>query len=219
MKILLTSGGITNDSIKAALFDLVGKKPEDTSLVFIPTASNIEKCDKSWLINDLVNLNKLNLKAIYIADISAVEENIWRPQLESADIIFFEGGNVFHLMNWINKTNLNSLLPELLKNKVYVGLSAGSMVTCKDLALNISQKIYEEDLDQEINIPGLNYVNFYFLPHLNSPWFTKVRDNDYLREAAKDIKDKIYVMDDNSAIKIVDDKMEIISEGVWFEIN
>lgn len=219
MKILLTSGGITNDSIKAALFDLVGKKPEDTSLVFIPTASNIEKCDKSWLINDLVNLNKLNLKAIYIADISAVEENIWRPQLESADIIFFEDGNVFHLMNWINKTNLNSLLPELLKNKVYVGLSAGSMVTCKDLALNISQKIYEEDLDQEINIPGLNYVNFYFLPHLNSPWFTKVRDNDYLREAAKDIKDKIYVMDDNSAIKIVDDKMEIISEGVWFEIN
>jgi dipeptidase E len=72
-------------------------------------------------------------------------------------------------MNWINKTNLNALLPELLKNKVYVGLSAGSMVACKDLALNISQKIYEEDLDQEINIPGLNYVNFYFLPHLNSP--------------------------------------------------
>jgi dipeptidase E len=47
MKILLTSGGITNDSIKTALFDLVGKKPEDASLVFIPTASNIEKCDKS----------------------------------------------------------------------------------------------------------------------------------------------------------------------------
>ncbi len=219
MKILLTSGGITNESIKTALFDLVGKKPEDTSLVFIPTASNVEQGDKSWLIDDLINFKKLNLKAIHIADISAVEESIWRPQLESSDIIFFEGGNVYHLMNWINKTNLNSTLSELLKDKVYVGLSAGSMVACKDLVLNISQKIYEEDLDQTVNIPGLNYVNFYFLPHLNSPWFPKVKDNNYIREVAKDIKDKIYVMDDNSAIKILDDKVEIISEGVWFKIN
>ncbi|OWK26892.1 MAG: hypothetical protein US76_02160 [Parcubacteria group bacterium GW2011_GWA2_38_13b] len=56
MKLLLTSGGITNELIARALFDLVGKKPEDTSLVFIPTASNVEVGDKSWLINDLVNL-------------------------------------------------------------------------------------------------------------------------------------------------------------------
>ena len=50
MKLLLTSGGITNKSIADALFDLVGKKPEDTSLVFIPTASNVEKGDKGWLL-------------------------------------------------------------------------------------------------------------------------------------------------------------------------
>ncbi len=61
MKILLTSGGITNESIKTALFDLVGKNPEDTSLTFIPTASNMEQGDKSWLINDLINFKKLNL--------------------------------------------------------------------------------------------------------------------------------------------------------------
>ena len=46
MKLLLTSGGLTNKSIVKALFDLVGKKPEDTSLVFIPTASNVEMEDK-----------------------------------------------------------------------------------------------------------------------------------------------------------------------------
>ena len=69
MKLLLTSGGITNELIAMALFDLVGKKPEDTLLAFIPTALNVEVGDKSWLINDLVNLKKQNFKSIDIADI------------------------------------------------------------------------------------------------------------------------------------------------------
>jgi dipeptidase E len=76
MKILLTSGGITNDSIKNALFELTGKKAENTSIAFIPTASNAEKGDKGWLINDLINLNKLNFKSISIVDISALEEKL-----------------------------------------------------------------------------------------------------------------------------------------------
>lgn len=92
MKLLLTSGGITNTSIADALFDLVGKKPEDTVLVFIPTASNVETGDKNWLINDLLILKKLNLKSIEITDISAVDEKIWKPSLERADVLFFEGG-------------------------------------------------------------------------------------------------------------------------------
>src|SRR3989344_7106947 len=114
MKLLLTSGGITNNSIAQALFDLVGKKPEDTTLVFIPTASNIETGDKDWLINDLINLKKQNFKSINITDISAVPESIWRPQMEEADVLFFEGGNSYHLMEWINKSGLTKILPELL---------------------------------------------------------------------------------------------------------
>ena len=89
MKLLLTSAGITNESIKKALFDLVDKKPEDTSLVFIPTASNVEKGDKSWLIDDLVALKNLHLKSISIIDVSAVDRNIWEPQFKDADILFF----------------------------------------------------------------------------------------------------------------------------------
>jgi peptidase E len=72
MKLLLTSGGLTNESISDVLFDLVGKKPEETSVVFIPTASNVETGDKDWLIDDLKNLQKQNFKQIDIADISAV---------------------------------------------------------------------------------------------------------------------------------------------------
>ena len=218
MKLLLTSGGITNKSIAKALFDLIGKKPEDTSVAFIPTASNVEMGDKSWLINDSVNLQKQGFKSISITDISAVEEKIWRPQIEEADVLFFEGGNTYYLMRWINKSSLAKILPELLKNKVYVGVSAGSMVTNKNLSLSTSQIIYEEDLDESHEMPGLNFVDFYFLPHLNSPYFKNLRE-DFVRETLKDTKEKTYVLDDNSAIKVIDDKVEVISEGKWFMIN
>jgi dipeptidase E len=218
MKLLLTSGGITNKSITKALFDLVGKKPEDTSVAFIPTASNVETGDKGWLIKDLVNLKEQGFKSISIVDISAVDQNVWQPQLEDADVLFFEGGNTYHLMEWINKSGLATIMPELLKSKVYVGVSAGSMVTSKDLSLRPSQLIYREDLDRSNDMPGMNLVSFYFIPHLNSPYFDNVRE-DFIKKTVRDIKEKIYIVDDNGAIKVDGSNIEVISEGKWFEIN
>ena len=218
MKLLLTSSGITNKSIADALFSLTGKKPEDTTVVFIPTASNVETGDKDWLINDLLNLKKLNFKSIEITDISAVDEKIWKPSIEGADILFFEGGNTYHLMEWLDKSGLTKMLPELLKDKVYVGVSAGSMVTNKNLALKLSQVVYGEDLDKDYEMAGLNYVDFYFLPHLNSEDFVNLRE-DFVRNAVRDMSEKIYVLDDDSALKVVDGKIEVISEGKWLEIN
>lgn len=218
MKLLLTSSGLTNQSIANALFDMVGKKAEDTSLAFIPTASNVEMGDKGWLINDLLNLRTQNFKSISVVDISAVEAKVWRPQLDEADVLFFEGGNTYHLMEWINKSGLADLLPEMLKTKVYVGVSAGSMVVSKDLALNISQVVYEEDLDKTEEMTGLNYVDFYFLPHLNSQYFANLRE-DFIRTAVAKLTDKLFVMDDSSALKVIDGQIEVISEGECFEIN
>ena len=218
MKLLLTSAGIKNKSIVNALSGMVGKKLSETSLVFIPTASNVEKGDKSWLIDDLINLKKQGFKSIEIADISAVEEKIWKPKFEEADILYFEGGNTYHLMKWINKSGLAKILPELLKTKVYVGVSAGSCVVSKDLALKISQDIYSEDLDRTEDMVGLNLVDFYILPHLNSQYFNKVK-KDFISEAVKGMSEKIYAIDDNSALKIIDGKVEALSEGEWFEFN
>lgn len=218
MKLLLTSGGITNPSIAKALFELVGKKPEETSLVFIPTAANVEEGDKGWFIDDLINLKNQNFKSIDIADISAVPEEIWRPKFEEADVIFFEGGNTYHLMEWINKSGLVELLPELLKNKVYVGLSAGSMVTGPDLALKVSQIVYEEDLDKFGDMAGLHFVDFYIFPHLNSPYFPRLIEENIAR-VSKTIPKKVYALDDQSALRIVDGKVEVISEGKYLEFN
>lgn len=218
MKLLLTSGGLTNPSIEKALFELTRKKPEETKLCFIPTASNVEMGDKDWLINDLKNIDKQNFAEVSIADISAVPEAIWRPQMEAADILFFEGGNEYYLMEWVRKSGLAEVLPELLKTRVYVGLSAGSMITSKDLAKEIYDVVYEDDHGPAEAVPGLGYVNFYFMPHLNSQWFPKLREEN-IKKAVSGIKDKVYALDDQSALKIVDGKMELITEGKYLEFN
>ncbi len=218
MKLLLTSGGLANNSISDALFELTGKKSEETTVVFIPTASNVEQGDKDWFITDLMNLKKQNFKSIEITDISAVDEKIWKPSLERTDVLYFEGGNTYHLMRWLNKSGLSKLLPELLKDKVYVGVSAGSMVTNPDLSLKLSQIIYEEDMLETEELKGLNFVDFYFLPHLNCESFKKIR-RENIEKIGKEINRTIYALDDNSALKIVDGKIEVISEGEWFVIN
>ena len=218
MKLLLTSGGITNKSISKALFELVGKKPEETTLVFIPTAANVEIGNKDWFINDLANLYNQGFKSIDIADISAVPIQIWKPKMDQADILFFEGGNTYHLMEWINKSGLAELLPTYLKTKVWAGISAGSMVTNPDLALKISQAVYDEDHEKKKPVDGLNYVNFYFLPHFGSPYFPKLTE-DNIRKISEGIPTKIYAMDDQSALKVNDGRIEIVSQGKYLELN
>ena len=216
MKLLLTSGGITNKSIAKALFELVGKKPEDTALVFIPTASNVEAGDKDWYINDL---KQQNLKSIDIVDISALPEKVWLPRLEAADILFFSGGDTSHLMNWLEKSGLAKLLPDLLKTRVYAGISAGSIVAAPSLALSSKDKqlYYEKEFGYK-NEKALGFVNFHIRPHFNSPEFPNVR-KEILQEVAKEIKEPIYVLDDQSALKVVDEKVEVVTEGEYMVFN
>lgn len=138
MKLLLTSSGLENQSIIKALLKLAEKPFDQLKVAFIPTASNVEEGDKDWLINDLTKLQELNFTSVDIVDISALPKNIWEKRLEEADVFFFEGGNTCHLIYWIKKSGLINLLPEFLKTRVWVGVSAGSMVVTKYISLKDS---------------------------------------------------------------------------------
>ena len=218
MKLLLTSGGLSNESIINALLGLTEKPFSELNLAFIPTASNVEEGNKDWLIDDLINLKNLGFKQIDIVDISAISQDIWKPRLEQADILFFEGGNSFHLMYWIEKSGLKELLPGMLKTKIYVGVSAGSMVACKSLDLSTSKRLYYEENGKYTKDEGMGFVDFLIRPHLNSPYFPDV-NLENLEKISKELPDTFYAMDDNTAIKIVGGEMEVISEGVWKKFN
>lgn len=219
MKLLLTSGGLMNESLVKALSELVDKKPfSELNLAFIPTASNMEAGDKWWLIEDLETCKRLGFKVIDIVDISALPKEIWKERLEAADILLVEGGNTFHLIFWVNKSGLKELLPELLKTRVYVGISAGSMVMGKSLVLAGSEKEIVKSIGEEVVEEGLRMVDFLIVPHLNSDYFPELTF-DSVEKEARETNDPVYALDDNSAIKVVGSNVEVVSEGEWKKFN
>jgi dipeptidase E len=219
MKLLLTSNGLSNQSIADALFNLVGKPASETVIAFVPTAMNVGWGDKGWFIDDLVNIKKQGCKAVDIVDISALPKEMWLSRLEGADVLFFSGGNTSHLMRWLKESGLADFLPELLATKVYAGISAGSIATSPTLALSSKDK--QTDYEEAFGYTGddaLGLVDFYVRPHYNSPHFPYAR-KEYLEGVAKELPVPIYALDDNSALAVVDDVVEIISEGEYLVLN
>lgn len=215
MKLFLTSAGLSNPSISNALEDLLEKPAKGVRLAFIPTAANVEPGDKSWMIDDLNNFRKAGFE-VDIVDISAVSKDIWLSRLQEAEVLFLGGGNTFHLMHWVKQSGLQKELPTLLKTRIYAGISAGSCIAGPTI-YNPAQNLFGEKYELEIK-EGLGLVNFQFIPHLNSPYFDKIREEN-LREASKDLTEPVYALDDNSALKIIDGNVEVISEGVWKKFN
>jgi len=214
MKLLLTSAGLTNQTIVKALDELAGKPLDQLKVAFIPTAANLESGNKDWLIDDLRRLSFLNFKEIDIVDISALPKEIWQKRLEEADVLFVEGGNTYHLMYWFNKSGLSKILPKLLKNKIYIGVSAGTIVATPSIINADFEAEPLKDIDEEIFDDGLNLVNFMIEPHLNSTYFPESNLNN-LKKRSKKYSYPIYAIDDDTAIKIDGDKVEVVSQGVW----
>jgi dipeptidase E len=224
MKLLLTSNGLSNPSIANALENLVGKPRKETKVAFIPTAAFAEDDHKhdsrDWLADDIFNVKEFCgfIDIVSLADL-APKDVIKR--LGYVDVIFIGGGNAFYLSYWMEKSGLFDALPQLLETRVYAGISAGSMIATQNLrtvshAILNTQKYYDEVYD-EFGPQGRSagktakLVDFVVRPHLGSKGFPE----GYLEAIANDVGLPLYALDDDSAIKVVDDKLEVISEGSW----
>ena len=218
MKLLLTSSGNTNKSIEKALQELLGKPFSTANIVFIPTAANVEDDTSGWLEKDINNFKKLGFSAMDVVDIASETKEVWKEVLDNADILVFGGGNEKYLIEKIREVGLDKLLSEYLKTKIYVGISAGSMITTKKISLNDTGQFYYEDFGRKEKVDGLGYVDFEIRPHLNSEYFTQVR-LDVLEKIAPQIKHPFYAIDDNTAIKVVGDDISVVTEGEWKLFN
>ncbi len=218
MKLLLTSNGLANQSIAKALVELVGKPAAETTIVFIPTAMNVARGSKDWFINDLNNIKKQGFKFIDIVDISALPKEIWLPKIENGDVLFFSGGSSYHLMHWLKKSGLSELLPELLKTRVYAGISAGSIVTNPSIAYtNSDKKKYYEDQFGYTSDEALSLVDFYIYPHFNSPKHLYSNEEN-LKKTAEETKKSVYGLDDESALEVIDGTATMVTEGNFLKL-
>lgn len=223
MKLLLTSNGLSNDSIAVAFQELLGKEPKDSKIAFIPTAANAERSNKSWLIDDLYNIKKRGYY-VDVIELTALTPQQIKEAVEGSDAIFVGGGNTFYLSYWLQKSGLFGSLPKLLETKVYAGISAGSMIASQSLALSSQAMKHEEAFkDEEYDLVGptgqssgktLKFVDFIFRPHFNSRYFSTT-NVDELKKKAHVLNKRVYALDDDSALKVIDGKLEVVTEGEW----
>jgi len=216
MKLLLTSAGITNKSIKATFSELSPKELSECVVAFIPTAANVEE-DRSWMDEDIENFKKSGVKDVIMTDIENLKKDEWLARLRSSDVICFGGGNTYHLLNWVRKSGLDDELKELLKTRLYVGISAGSIIPGPDISYN-GDLLLEGEKDELTDLSGLGHVPFVVAPHYLSPLFSDTQDEN-ISELSKKLNYLIYAIDDDTAIAVNDGKKEVISEGKWKRCN
>lgn len=211
MELLLTSGGIVNNSIRNALVDMMGKPIAEATALFVPTAE--QPLGPFFVGKSAQNLLQQEWKAFGVLELTAlpsIPREAWLPKLEVADVLLVGGGDPLYLCYWMQQSGLADLLPEL-RETVYVGMSAGSMV----LAPNIGQEFVNwrpptaGDSDKTLGL-----VDFAMFPHLDHPDLPK-NTLDVAEKWAAKLTVPGYVVDDDTAIKVIDGAVEVISEGHW----
>ncbi len=217
MKLLLTSSGIQNPSIGLAALELVNLPAEKINLCFVPTAANQVKGDKQWLIDDLSHFKDQKYETISIVDIASAPREVWLPQMEAANIICFGGGDEQYLARIMRESGVSNELPKLLETRVYMGISSGSMVAGQFLSKELLKAVYPEEAPPEVLQEPLGLVDLVFLPHLNSEYFTQMR-RGIIEPLKSTVKHDVYALDDQSALKIQDKKIEVVSEGEYLKL-
>jgi dipeptidase E len=215
MKFLLTSSGIKNGSIHKALVNLLSKPIAESSVLCIPTAIYPFRGGPSmayrFLSGSTANMCELGWKSLGVLELTAlpsIQKEVWIAAVQEADALLVYGGDVFYLCRWMRESGLADLLPSL-RDTVYVGTSAGSMV-----AAPIFGETYDDPDTPFVIDKGLGLVDFALLPHLDH------RDHPEssmakVERMAGDVPVPTYAIDDETAIQVVEGTIEVVSEGRW----
>ena len=217
MKLLLTSAGIKNTSIRDALVDLLGKPIAESNALCIPTAgyghpmgtpagawrfitgqASTPMCELGWKSMGVLELTAL----------PSIDHERWVQWVREADVLLVNGGDALYLAHWMRQSGLAALLPSLPET-VWAGLSGGSMV--------MTPRIGEDFVGWKPPTGGdevLGVVDFSIFPHLDHELLPENTMADAERWAAG-IPNPAYAIDDETAIRVTDGTVEVVSEGHW----
>jgi dipeptidase E len=211
MKLLLTSAGVMNASIHAALVELLGKPISEASALCIPTAAYplaggaemAARLINGTALTPLCGLGWKSLGVLELSVLPSINEELWVSHVRETDALLVGGGDPLFLADWMRQSGLAAVFPSLI-NTVYVGVSGGSMVMtpfgghtvplARDRALGI--------------------VDFSLITHLDHERFPELSMANVERLAAT-IPVTTYALDDQTALKVVDGAVDVISEGHW----
>ena len=217
MKLLLTSAGIKNASIHDALVDLLEKPIAECDALCIPTASYghpMAGPPRAWNFISgqeprcpMIELGWKSLGVLELTALPSIDEELWVPLVKETDALLVNGGDSLYLCHWMRESGLADLLPSL--ETVWVGLSAGSMVMTPRIGDDFVGWKPPNGGDEALGI-----VDFSICPHVNPEGMP----GNSMAEAeswAAGIHGPAYAIDDETAIKVVDGVVEVVSEGHW----
>jgi dipeptidase E len=218
MKLLLTSAGIKNTSIHKALLELLGKPIAECNALCIPTAGYghpMTNPSHAWRFisgyepqTPMCELGWKSLGVLELTALPSIGDDRWVSWVRETDVLLVNGGDPLYLCYWMRQSGLADLLPSL-RETVWVGLSAGSMV--------MTPRIGKYFVNWKPPTGGdgtLGFVDFSIFPHLDHEMLPQNTMADAERWAA-DLGAQAYAIDDETAIKVSDGVVEVISEGHW----
>lgn len=241
MKLLLTSSGISNASIHRVLVDLLGKPIAESSALFVPTviypfpggASNAFQAISGNAKSPLCDLGWKSLGVLELTALPSIDKEVWTAAVQGADALLVWGGDPVYLSYWMKQSGLADLLPSLRPETVYVGVSAGSIAmasrfgeTYFDTPKCSGERLSSEDIvfagpEGEITMTlvmaeGVGLVDFAIIPHVE---YDDHQDVANAEKWAGRLPVPTYAIDDETAVKVIDGDVEVVSEGRWKLFN
>jgi dipeptidase E len=221
MKLLLTSAGIKNPSIHDAMVEMLGKPIAACNALCIPTAGYGHPQGSpggAWRFitgkatTPMCELGWKSLGVLELTALPSLEKDRWTGWVQAADVLLVNGGDALYLSHWMEQSGLAELFPTL-RDIVWVGLSAGSMVMAPRMGEDFIGWRSPSGIDR-----GLGWVDFSIFPHLDHPMLPENTMADAERWAAA-IPNPAYAICDDTAIRVVDGVVDVISEGHWRLFN
>jgi len=223
MKLLLTSNGISNPTIRAGLVDMLGKPIEESSALLVASGmhpfpgagTRVVDVVRGTSSNQLCGIGWRSLGLLEPTALPSVRRDSWVPALEEADALLVYGGHVAFLAYWMRRSGMVELLPRL-EHLVYVGVSAGAIVTTP---FNCDAESNAASLPEESEIPtatdgGLGFVDFTLWVHIGNP--NPIFEDHTLENAAQfalEVGMRTYALDDASALAVDGTDVTVLSEG------
>jgi dipeptidase E len=218
VNLLLTSSGLGNATLQDAVRDMLGTPFASANIVVVPTASVAEPGDHGWLVEDLSRLHGLGWREFDVLELNGLPHQMVLDRLLHADVIYVEGGSHYHLARSITGNDLAAGFLQALEDRVYVGVSAGSMIFSRNLTEH-SAGIIGDIADLHVLgattvRPPFGLFDWYLKPHLYSPDFPE-RDDAWADRIVGQADFPIYFIDDETAVRVVDGTVDVVSEGRW----
>jgi len=204
-KLFLTSTGLKPETLPYFV-KFLAKNPLGLKATIIPTAG-YPKINPLHLKETKESLGKLGFQT-QIVDLKRENPQIIKDKLEKTDIINIGGGNTFFLLYWVRKCGLDKYLGELLdQGKIYLGISAGSILTGPSIAIAGWKSDWDKNVSRLKNLGGLKFVPFAISPHYTDA------DKLLLEKKSKTVGYPIVAINDSQAVKIIGEKWEIVGKG------